>query len=120
MSGGVTVNEAPLPSGVQGNALEQHIFETLDDLFNQPVSAVQILGVETALMTLQNFAVGAFAQLGFNPLAALSVVQSIAQQEFDLLAKVLAANGADLNGTVGTLETAFILQSQTELLFPGS
>jgi hypothetical protein len=47
-------------------------------------------------------------------------VQSLGQQEFDFLARLLASNGAGLNGTVGTLDTSFILQSQAELLFPGS
>jgi uncharacterized repeat protein (TIGR01451 family) len=116
-SAGVTVNPPPLPSGAAGTALDQHIFETLINLFNAPVTIFQLRGIEVTLMTLEMFAAQTFmSQNGLDAFTALSLAQQLGQQEFDFLAQIMSSNGSSLNSAVNNMATAFVLQSQTELL----
>ena len=74
-SAAVSIAEAPVPAGALGLPQESFIFETMDDLFNQPLSLFQLQGLEISFLFVEISAANLFTRMGSSSAVAFNLAQ---------------------------------------------
>jgi uncharacterized repeat protein (TIGR01451 family) len=111
-SAAVSIAEAPVPAGALGLPQDSFIFETMDDLFQQPLSLSQLQGLEFTFLFMEFSAFNLFMQQGMSQALAFNTTTSLAQQDFAFLAMLQASSGMSLDTAVTNMEFSFLAQGQ--------
>jgi uncharacterized repeat protein (TIGR01451 family) len=97
--------------------VQNFVFETLDDAFNQMPSTAQVKDVTGAMMALDLAATGWLtSSKHVSALPAAVIAFFVGEVELSLIAAVEAGHGTDLNSAVSDIVNAFLLQALTEPL----
>jgi uncharacterized repeat protein (TIGR01451 family) len=111
-SAAVSIAEAPGPAGAPGLPQDSFIFETMANLFKQPLSLSQLQGLEFGLLFVEFSGLSLFMRQGLSAAQAFNLILSVGQQEFAFLATLQASSGVPLSTAVTNLELSFLAQGQ--------
>jgi hypothetical protein len=104
------------PPGVIPKPISYHIYETMEDMFHTPLSALQVNSLTLAMMGAELAAMAQMQGLGIDSLTAFCMAERLGQSQFDLYARFMAARGMDVNDAVNEMIDAFLFESTNEML----